>query len=83
MPVPFARASVRADLAVALACLVAFLLVTWYVNSPVPSVGNRMFGWEYGYVADSLASGRGFSDPFGVPSPDISPVGSRGSFSAL
>ena len=27
-----------------------------------------MFGWEYGFVAESLVRGRGFSDPFGVPS---------------
>ncbi len=27
-----------------------------------------MFGWEYGFVAESLIKGRGFSDPFGVPS---------------
>jgi len=63
-----ARSRRTSDLTVALACLVAFLLVTWYVNSPITAVGNRMFGWEYGFVADSLIGGRGFSDPFGVPS---------------
>jgi len=58
----------KADLVVALACLLAFLVVSWYTNFPSVAPGNQMFGWEYGFVAESLIKGRGFSDPFGVPS---------------
>ena len=54
----------RTDLALALLVLTLLSLGAWWHNSDGLTFGNRMLGWEYGFIAEALAEGRGFSDPF-------------------
>ncbi len=48
-----------------------FLRVAWIILGHTykikTSENNFSFGWEMGRIGEAIASGRGFSDPFGVP----------------
>jgi hypothetical protein len=54
-----------------LVAIALFLRVSWIVVGHTykfkPSDNNFGFGWEMGRIGAAIASGRGFSDPFGSP----------------
>jgi hypothetical protein len=55
---------VRVDLSIAIGFFLALMATAIYINSPTPVAGNMEFGYEYGNIADALARGDGFADPF-------------------
>src|SRR5882672_4190589 len=54
-----------------IAAIALFLRVAWIIIGHTykfrATDNNFSFGWEMGRIGAALASGRGFSDPFGPP----------------
>ncbi len=52
----------------AIGIFVVMMLATVWANTPYPTAGNASMGGEYGNIAESIVSGEGFANPFGIPS---------------
>ena len=55
---------IRTDFLIAVGFFLALMATALYINYPHPLPGNMELGYEYGNIADALARGDGFADPF-------------------
>lgn len=59
------------NLIIAMGIFALFILTAFYYNFPVSNPENLKFGWEYGNIAEALATGKGFANVF---SPESGPT---------